>query len=162
MARMIHLRVDSVILPIIQQRIIMYRLIYKSKSVVEVDEETVKDILRQSKELNKERGVTGALLATKTHFLQALEGDFKAVNYTFAKIFRDPRHEEIDLISFGPCDRRLFKGWVMKGFGLFNLNLDLEKRLEEKYGEEDGGLKFPVAEWAALSLMHDIKIISDS
>ena len=47
----------------------------------------------------------------------------------------------------------------MKGFGLFDLNLELEERLKEEYGEEDGGIKFPIEEWSSLSLMHDIKLM---
>jgi len=139
----------------------MHRLIYKSKSVVEIDQETVKDILGQSRELNQARSVTGALLATRTHFLQVLEGEFDTVNYTFFKIAQDPRHEKIELVSFAPVEKRLFDGWVMRGFGIFDLNLVLEERLKEKYGVEDGGVRFPIEEWAALSLMHDIKVMED-
>jgi len=139
----------------------MYRLIYKSKSIVELDEETVKDIIQHSQEMNEKRGITGALLATKTHFLQALEGEFKDVNHTFFRIATDPRHEEIQLVSFGPVEKRLFEGWVMKGFGIFNLNITLSDRLKEKYGEEEGGIRFPLEEWAALSLMHDIRLMPE-
>ena len=139
----------------------MYRLIYKSKSVVELDEESVKDIIRHSQEMNEKRGITGALLATRTHFIQALEGEFEAVNHTFFRIVTDPRHEQIQLVSFGPVEKRLFEGWVMKGFGLFDLNLELAERLIEKYGEEEGGVRFPIEEWSALSLMHDIKVMSE-
>ncbi len=81
------------------------------------------------------------------------------VNHTFLNIVTDPRHEKIQLISFGPVNKRLFEGWVMKGLGLFDLNLELEKRLKEKYGEEDGGIRFPIEEWSSLSLMHDIKLM---
>ena len=139
----------------------MYRLIYKSKSIVELDQETVKDIIQRSQEMNEKRGITGALLATRTHFLQALEGEYEEVNLTFFKIATDPRHEEIQLVSFGPVEKRLFEGWVMKGFGIFDLNLELADRLKEKYGEEEGGVKFPIEEWAALSLMLDIKLIAE-
>jgi hypothetical protein len=37
--------------------------------------------------------------------------------------------------------------------------LELEKSLKEKYGEEDGGIRFPTEEWSSLSLMHDIKLM---
>lgn len=137
----------------------MFRLIYKSKSLVEIDQETVKDIIQQSQEMNKKDKISGALLATRAHFFQVLEGDFEAVNRTFFRIVTDPRHEKIQLIWFGPMHKRLFEGWVMKGFGLFDLNLELEKHLIDKYGEEDGGIKFPIEEWSSLSLMHDIKLV---
>lgn len=139
----------------------MYRLIYKSKSVVELDQETLKDIIQHSQKMNEKRNVTGALLATRTHFLQVLEGDYENVNHTFFRIVTDPRHEEIQLVSFGSAESRLFEGWVMKGFGIFDLNIDLANRLKDKYGEEDGGVKFPVEEWASLALMHDIKVMAE-
>ena len=106
----------------------MYRLIYKSKSIVELDQETIKDIIHHSQEMNEKRGVTGALLATRTHFLQALEGEYEAVNHTFFRIVTDPRHEEIQLVSFGPVEKKLFEGWVMKGFGIMDLNVELAGR----------------------------------
>ena len=137
----------------------MYRLIYKSRSIlVEVDIETINDILELSKNLNREFKISGALIATRTHFLQVLEGAREDVNRTFFRIASDPRHEELELISFGPVAGRLFEGWAMKGFGVFDLNIDLETSLKKKFGVEEGGVKFPTEEWAALSLMHDIKL----
>lgn len=137
----------------------MYRLIYKSRSSVEIVQSTIKGILKDSYYSNDENAVTGALLATSTHFLQVLEGDFKTVNETFYSIAKDSRHEELELIHFGPTDRRLFEGWSMKGFGLLDMNVELEARLKIKYGEEGGCICFPTEEWAVLSLMHDIKAI---
>jgi len=139
----------------------MHRLIYKSRSIlVEVDLETINDILERSKDLNRKFNISGALIATRTHFLQTLEGACKDVNSTFFRIVADPRHEEIELVSFGPVSGRLFEGWVMKGFGIFDLNSDLETALKKKFGVEEGGVKLPTEEWAALSLMHDIKLIN--
>ena len=137
----------------------MHRLIYKSESIVGIDQSTIKDIIQRSRELNGKEEITGALLATKTHFLQVLEGEFDKVNETFIRIAKDPRHEKVQLISFAPVNTRLFEGWAMKVFGLFGLNLELENRLKEKYGEEEGGIKFPTEEWASLSLMHDIRLV---
>ncbi len=139
----------------------MYRLIYKSQSVAEVDQNTVKDIIERSWTANEKNNITGALLATQSHFLQVLEGEFSEVNETFFRIANDPRHEKIELISFGPAASRLFDGWVMQGFGLFDLKLELEERLKVKYGEKSGELCFPTEEWAALSLMSDIKAMAD-
>ncbi len=135
----------------------MYRLIYKSRSIlVEVNEEMINDIVEQSKDLNREFKITGALIATKTHFLQALEGDYSSVNRTFFRITSDPRHEDLELVSFGPLEGRLFDDWVMKGFGIFDLDPGLEVFLKNKFGTEEGGVRLPTKEWAALSLMHDV------
>ena len=137
----------------------MYRLIYKSKSSSEIVHGTLKSILKSSYVVNSENDVTGALLATKTHFLQVLEGEYKAVNETFHKIGWDPRHEKVELIHFGPAATRAFEGWSMRGFALFDMDPDLTRRLKLKYGDDEGEVKFPTEEWAVLSLMYDIRVI---
>ena len=110
--------------------------------------------------MNRRVGVTGALLATDTHFLQVLEGDFKELNETFLRIARDHRHDKIELIYFGAASRQLFKGWHMRGFGIFDLNRELEQELKKKYGEEDGGVRFPVEDWSALAMIHDVRMLA--
>ncbi len=50
----------------------MYRLIYKSRSIEPIDWDLVSAILETSKAQNVERGITGVLLASGTHFLQVL------------------------------------------------------------------------------------------
>lgn len=138
----------------------MFRLVYKSRCSGELSRETVRSILHESSKLNEEAGVTGALLATDTHFLQVLEGEFDALNDTFRRISMDKRHENVELISFGPASERLFEGWAMRGLGVFDLNTELETELRSKYGEEDGSLCFPVREWEALALISDVHMLS--
>ncbi len=137
----------------------MYRLIYKSKNTQKLDKETFRDILYTSAQMNGACGVTGALLATHSHYLQFLEGEYEAVNDTFSRIVHDPRHSKVELIVFKPIDERLFSAWEMKGFGIFQLNKELEAMLKDKYGEEDGSVRFPREESASLSLLNDIKLI---
>ncbi|MDP1519711.1 BLUF domain-containing protein [Porticoccus litoralis] len=139
----------------------MYRIIYKSRSVAPLNWTLVQDIIMSSEPRNEQSGITGVLLASETHFLQALEGKFEDVNALFRRIFRDDRHEELTLISFSVIDARLFRGWGMLGIGTFNLNQEIESELVEKYGEEDGGIRFPLEEWAALSLINDIKLMRE-
>ena len=137
----------------------MYRLIYKSKASVTISKENLRDILYTSLEKNRVDSVTGALIATHSHFLQFLEGDFEDVNETFFRIVKDPRHLDIKLVSFGPVEKALFSQWSMKGFGIFNLNLELENKLKQQYGEEDNGVFLPTEESDALLLLSDIEII---
>ena len=140
----------------------MYRLIYKSTSSRQrLTRRDVRDILHSSMELNRESGLNGALLATKTHFLQVLEGDFDSVNETFGRIAADERHHTVRIIHFGPAASSLFEGWAMRGFGIFDLNKELEDDLRRKYGEEEGGIRFPLEEWSALSLIFDVNMMSD-
>lgn len=137
----------------------MYRLIYKSRSKNKVDWETVEQIMAESTKCNEQHHLTGVLLATDTHFLQVLEGNFEDLNETFFRIAQDSRHEEMKLISYNMVDARLFSAWGMRGIGVFNFNKDIEQDLMEKYGEEDGGVKFPLEEWMALALINDIRMI---
>lgn len=139
----------------------MYRLIYKSTSAKPIDRDTVRHLLHSSMEMNRKHGVTGALLATSTRFLQVIEGEFNALNDTFRRILEDERHHTIKIIHFAPAGRRLFEDWAMRGFGVFNLNRDLEARLRDKYGEEEGSVRFPEEEWSALSLVFDVNMMDE-
>jgi hypothetical protein len=139
----------------------MFRLIYKSRSTKTVDREMVRSILRTSADRNRESRITGVLLATSTHFLQVIEGGFEEVNETFMRIARDPRHDDIRLIYFGPAEDWLFEGWVMRGFGVFGENRDLEAGLISRYGEEDGGVRFPERAWRALALVADVRMVDN-
>lgn len=139
----------------------MYRLIYKSRNTKKLDKESFRDLLYISAQKNGESGLTGALLATESHYLQILEGDHEALNETFSRISNDERHDELKLISFKEVDKRLFSNWGMKGFGIFQLNKDLELDLKAKYGEEEGNLRFPIEEWSSLSLLHDLQMIEE-
>jgi len=139
----------------------MYRIIYKSRSVEPLNWEIVRSITSVSEKSNEACGVTGVLLASRTHFLQALEGKFEDVNSVFRRIARDERHEELSLIGFSLIDARLFGSWGMRGIGAFDFNLQIETELKQKYGEEEGGIHFPLEEWQALAMINDIKMIRE-
>ena len=101
------------------------------------------------------------LLASRTHFLQVLEGNFEDVNTVFRRIVRDDRHAELSIVAFSIVDARLFDGWGMRGIGAFDFNVDIENELKVKYGEEDGGIYLPLDEWQALAMINDIKMMRD-
>lgn len=137
----------------------MNRLIYKCRSAKEINWDFVKEISDKSYENNSLVDVSGVLLASRSHFLQVLEGRFEDVNTVFRRIVRDDRHSGMTLIAFSTIDARLFADWGMRGIGTFNLNVKIEKELMKIYGEEEGGVRFPLEEWKALSLFQDIKMI---
>ncbi|MEP1470864.1 MAG: BLUF domain-containing protein [Halieaceae bacterium] len=137
----------------------MYRIIYQSRSVEPLNWDIVRSITSVSEKNNESSGVTGVLLASRTHFMQALEGRFEDVNAVFRRIVRDERHEELSIVGFSLIDARLFGSWGMRGIGAFDFNLQIEQELKDKYGEEDGGIKFPLEEWQALAMLNDIKMI---
>ena len=137
----------------------MYRLIYKSRANQLIDWEFVKTLIGKSESKNQQVGITGVLLATQTHFLQVIEGDFDEINRLFMHIARDPRHEEIQLVSFACVESRLFGGWAMHAIGVFDFNQELVDDLIEQYGEEDGSVKFPVEDWKVLALISDLRVV---
>ena len=139
----------------------MYRLIYKSRVTGALDWPVIENILHHSEANNSLAAVTGFLLATRSHFLQVIEGRFEDVNATFFRIARDPRHEDIQLLSYEIVDARLFESWAMKGVGILDANTDLARQLIAKYGEQDGGVRFPLEAWLALSLIYDIRAIQE-
>ncbi|MGB8053849.1 MAG: BLUF domain-containing protein [Azonexus sp.] len=139
----------------------MYRLIYKSRVTRELDWPVIEEILHHSAANNSLAEVTGFLLATRSHFLQVIEGRFEDVNETFFRIARDTRHERIQLLSYEVVDARLFESWAMKGIGILDANTDLARQLIAKYGEQDGGVRFPLEAWLALSMIHDIRAIQE-
>ena len=135
----------------------MYRLIYKSESTVPMSWQTVGKILAISTRNNDCDGLSGTLLVGRKSFLQVLEGDFEAVNETFGRIVRDPRHHRIQLVSFDVVEDRMFEEWQMRGVGLFEFDPPVSRSLIEKYGEdEDGNIRFPEVGWQALALIRDI------
>lgn len=139
----------------------MYRIIYKSRSVNPLNWDIVRGITTASEANNEALGVTGILLASRTHYLQALEGNFEDVNAVFRRIVRDNRHTELSLVSFSVIDARLFGGWGMRGIGAFDFNKRIETELKDKYGAEEEGIHFPLEEWQALSMINDIKMMRD-
>ena len=139
----------------------MYRLIYKSKSNTAITWDMVRDIMHSSKVHNDEAQVSGILLASNTHYLQVLEGPYETVNEIFMRIACDRRHCDIQLISFSIIDARVFEDWGMLGIGVFDLNKHLEEELKQKYGEQESELHFPLEEWKALAMIHDINLMSE-
>jgi len=118
-------------------------LIYKSRCNGLATWDLVNSILASSTRNNAANGITGVLVATETHFLQILEGEFESVNATFERIARDTRHDTLQLISFTNIKERKFGNWAMHGIGLFDHNREQMFRLCLKFGEDNGNVRFP-------------------
>jgi hypothetical protein len=139
----------------------MYRLIYKSDSAVKMNWGIVGGILTASTRNNQRSGLTGALLLGKRHFLQVLEGDFLEINETFQRISKDQRHRNIRIVSFEVIEQRQFAKWDLRGVGVFDFDPPISQLLIQKYGEEDGEIRFPEQGWLAMSLLHDLILLPD-
>ena len=128
--------------------------IYKSRCQGLANWDLVESILDSSTKNNAVNDITGVLLATETHFLQILEGEFVALNATLERISRDTRHNEVQLISFGEIEERRFGDWGMHGIGLFDLNHELAAKLGSRFGVDNGNIRFPSTEHEVLELLN--------
>lgn len=91
----------------------LVQLIYVSTAVSEMDTAALDRILESSVELNRKNAVTGMLLYSRGSFMQVLEGPESAVDETYGRICRDPRHQDLYLLSKLPVAKRDFSGWSM-------------------------------------------------
>jgi hypothetical protein len=128
-------------------------LIYKSHCKGLANWDLVNSILASSSRNNPENDITGVLVATETHFLQILEGEFEALNATFERIARDTRHDTVQLISFTEIKERQFADWAMHGIGLFALNQELQSRFCSKFGEDNGNFRLPSTTHEVMDLL---------
>ena len=132
----------------------IYVLIYKSRCKGLANWDLVNSILVSSTRNNPANGITGVLVASETHFLQVLEGEFEALNETFERISRDARHDKVQLISFTEAEERIFADWAMHGIGLFDLNQELAIRLRKQFGDDNGNVRFPSTATEVLDLLN--------
>ena len=99
----------------------LYRLVYTSRNLLDGGEDersaAVAGILAVSKRNNARVGVTGALLFNAGSFAQVLEGPRAAVEATFERIQRDPRHSDVSVLQCEPVAERGFSNWSMAFIG---------------------------------------------
>ncbi len=120
-------------------------IIYASSAAQGFEEGSLYSILESSRRNNLRSGVSGVLLYGDWNFLQVLEGEEDAVDATYARIMKDPRHQRLMCFYEGAIKQRGFPGWEM-GFerapttaenGLFKLSYEtLENRLKPEVCDE--------------------------
>lgn len=107
----------------------LHRLAYFSRNTIvgtsDLIGAEVQQILHVSRCNNVMVHVTGALLFNNSCFAQALEGPLDAVEQTFERIQRDPRHADVTVLELTPVTERAFPAWSMAFAG----------RLEEHRGD---------------------------
>jgi blue light- and temperature-responsive anti-repressor len=98
-----------------------YRLVYHSLNRLvrapDAMRAEIDGILEKSRHNNDKVGVTGALMFNAGIFAQVLEGSQSAIEATFERIQRDPRHGEVTLLEFVPIEARTFSNWSMAYIG---------------------------------------------
>jgi hypothetical protein len=97
----------------------MHQIVYTSTATEHLSCADLNALLLGARNRNKALGVSGMLVFHGGIFLQALEGEKRAVNEIFASILTDRRHGDIDVLHRGPgFDQRVFGDWSM-GFADF-------------------------------------------
>ena len=91
----------------------MIRLLYISTARQQPTADQLADILRASRRNNAAVDVTGLLIVGGRRFLQALEGPEDAVQATYDRIARDPRHFAVVQLARETVTKRQFADWSM-------------------------------------------------
>jgi Sensors of blue-light using FAD len=91
----------------------LVRLLYASRAANGLSPDELSAILRQSRGSNPSLGVTGVLCYSQGIFLQVLEGGRSTVNKLYNHIVRDPRHTQVELLSYEEISERRFASWSM-------------------------------------------------
>ena len=88
-------------------------LTYMSRPAERFDEPALQDLLTYARAHNLANAVTGVLLYSGRCFLQTLEGPAEAVDETYDRICRDPRHYDLNVLWREEIEERLFGEWTM-------------------------------------------------
>lgn len=91
----------------------LYQLVYVSRASSLMTSADLAKILVTARETNPTLGVTGILMYRRGDFLQVLEGPELAVDVLFRRIVKDPRHQEVEVVTRTPVARRQFADWSM-------------------------------------------------
>jgi hypothetical protein len=70
-------------------------------------------IVDVSRRRNAADGITGALIATETHFAQFVEGPADRLDALLARLRRDERHADLDIIRDTSARARRFENWTL-------------------------------------------------
>lgn len=98
----------------------LQRLIYASRGTFGPSGEgsgiqlEVARILMQSRLNNPRSGLVGALYYGDGCFFQCLEGESAAIDELCARIAKDPRHKDMQVLGRHPIEARSFSVWAMK------------------------------------------------
>ena len=90
-------------------------LLYVSESCLSWPEDAhrVDEIVTVARSRNEKLSLTGALIYTRTHFAQVLEGDGAAIDDVMTSITCDPRHRNLRTVADETIEARYFPDWTM-------------------------------------------------
>ncbi len=89
------------------------QVIYISSATSLMSDDDLSLLLRHARKNNRYLNLTGMLLYCEGSFMQVLEGYKDSLDMLFAKILRDPRHRNCQILLRNPIETRLFEDWYM-------------------------------------------------
>ena len=94
---------------------LMKRVRYISRFSSALSSQDIETIIETSQKNNPSRQITGMLMATGDLFYQLLEGPRNEIDALYARISKDPRHEQILLLESETGDfDRICPDWAMQ------------------------------------------------
>jgi hypothetical protein len=110
----------------------LVRLMYCSRAKENMAQDDLTAIVVQSRANNPARGITGVLCCSGTIFLQVLEGGRMEINKLYNRIANDPRHHDVEMLSYEEIDERAFAHWSMGQVSLARINPSLLIKYSER------------------------------
>ncbi|MGY2134494.1 BLUF domain-containing protein [Hymenobacter sp. HD11105] len=92
----------------------VYHVLYHSRATAPPSEAGLQALLTQSRRYNACHQLSGLLLYSAGRYVQVLEGAEADVQTVYARIQRDPRHEQVVTLSQGPQPQRRFADWSLR------------------------------------------------
>lgn len=89
------------------------RLLYASRAVGPQTGTVTANILAEARAHNAAHGISGVLCQGQGLYVQVLEGERAEVNRLYARILKDGRHHDVQLMSFEEITERRYPGWSM-------------------------------------------------
>ena len=91
----------------------LVRIFYISRSAGPQTSVVTGSILKTAMGFNLVNQITGVLCQGDGFFLQMLEGERSVINQLYARITRDSRHKDVELIKYEEISQRKYKQWSM-------------------------------------------------
>lgn len=107
----------------------VFQTFYVSRATTPFDHAAIQAQLARWRTHNERLGVTGCLLLSGRCFAQLLEGERATVQTLARRIFADPRHGDVRVLSEGSRAEREYLGWAMGWLHDVSLDDDLETLL---------------------------------
>jgi hypothetical protein len=92
---------------------VLHQITYISSARPTVLLADVEGILETSRRRNRQDEITGLLVFDGKRFLQVIEGPYQAIETTFARIAKDPRHRALVKLATRSVEAREFGHWAM-------------------------------------------------